>query len=50
MKKTLRLNKETLAELSSAELSAVAGAGRTDTLLCPSIPLWSCISCDGMPA
>jgi hypothetical protein len=46
MKKTLRLSKETLAELSSAELSAVAGARPTETLVCPSIPLWSCISCD----
>ena len=48
MPRTLRLSKDTLTELTAGELTALAGAARggTDTILCPSLPLWSCISCD----
>ncbi len=45
MSRTLRLTKVTLGELTSDELAAVAG-GQPETIVCPSIPLWSCISCD----
>lgn len=45
MSRVLHLRKDTLAELTSDELAAVAG-GRPETIVCPSIPLWSCISCD----
>lgn len=45
MRRTLRVAKETLTELTTDELTFVAGT-KTQTIVCPSIPLWSCISCD----
>lgn len=45
MKRTLSLKRESLTELTAGELAAVAG-GQPETIICPSIPLWSCISCD----
>lgn len=50
MRRSLTLKKETLAELSAAELAAVAGAQQgIPTQTCPTIPLWYCISSDAAP-
>lgn len=48
MSRTLRLKKDTLTELTSDELAALVGGitYKTDSIVCPSLPLWSCISCD----
>lgn len=48
MRRSLTLNRETLTDLSAADLDAVAGAGRyTDPCSiqeCPTVPLGPCLS------